>query len=97
MAPVVYEKPQRSCVALTQIEQTLTILGPKSKRSTDFVSQRIPYRRSTARFNRFQDSLSDDILLSGYGTQEDKFLLFCPHCARCSLPFRTPACFQVGA
>jgi len=76
VAPVVYEKASALVRALTQIEQNSYNPGPKIEAIYDFVSQRIRYRRSTARFNRFKTRSPDDILSSGYGTQEDKFLLF---------------------
>jgi Domain of Unknown Function with PDB structure (DUF3857) len=76
VAPVVYEKASALVRAADPNAANSYNPGPKIEALYDFVSQKIRTVDLPLGSTGFHTRAPDEILSSGYGTQEDKFLLF---------------------
>ena len=76
VAPVVYEKASALVRSADANAANSYNPGPKIEALYDFVSQKIRTVDLPLGSTGFKTRSPDDILSSGYGTQEDKFLLF---------------------
>jgi hypothetical protein len=76
LAPVVYEKASALVRGTDPNAANSYNPGPKIEAIYDFVSQRIRTVDLPLGSTGFKTRSPDDILSSGYGTQEDKFVLF---------------------